>query len=193
MAEEGLRERKKRQTRTTIAVAASELFAENGYDEVTVAEVARAADVSEQTVYNYFPTKEHLVFDQADVFDERLVAAVRAWGPDKSLLDLVREVSLAFLDAGLAGRPGGMPMLVAKHPTLRRRWLELADDVARHLGRVIVERSEGRLPPSAGAMLGRVVIAASTTVLDDLGRRAGEDEVRAALDAALAELTRPGV
>lgn len=54
----GLRERKKRQTRELIAAVAHRLFGERGFDAVTVAEVARAADVSEGTVYNHFPTKE---------------------------------------------------------------------------------------------------------------------------------------
>ena len=59
---EGLRERKKRETRETIARTAMDLFVERGYDAVTVADVARAADVSEKTVFNYFPAKEDLVF-----------------------------------------------------------------------------------------------------------------------------------
>ena len=59
---EGLRERKKRQTREAIAAAAMALFVARGFDAVTVAEVARAADVSEKTVFNYFPAKEDLVF-----------------------------------------------------------------------------------------------------------------------------------
>jgi len=58
---EGLRERKKRQTREAIAQAAMALFVEHGFDAVTVADVARAADVSEKTVFNYFPAKEDLV------------------------------------------------------------------------------------------------------------------------------------
>ena len=58
---EGLRERKKRQTHEAIAEAAMALFVEHGFDAVTVADVARAADVSEKTVFNYFPAKEDLV------------------------------------------------------------------------------------------------------------------------------------
>jgi AcrR family transcriptional regulator len=73
----GLRERKKRQTRQLIFEAASRLFAARGFDVVTVAEVARAADVSEMTVFNYFPTKEDLVFAGMEFFEERLLDAVR--------------------------------------------------------------------------------------------------------------------
>ena len=60
----GLRESKKLHTRQVIADAAMQLFAQRGFDHVTVAEVAEAAAVSEKTVFNYFPTKEDLFFDE---------------------------------------------------------------------------------------------------------------------------------
>lgn len=62
MTELGLRERKKLQTRRLIADTAFRLFAERGFDGVTVAQVARSADVSEATVFNYFGTKETLFY-----------------------------------------------------------------------------------------------------------------------------------
>ena len=62
--ESGRRERKKRQTRQVISDVATTLFLERGFDAVTVAEVARAADVAVQTVFNHFPTKEDLFFDE---------------------------------------------------------------------------------------------------------------------------------
>src|SRR4051794_41972074 len=75
---EGLRERKKRQTRETIAHAAMALFAAHGFDAVTVADVARAADVSEKTVFNYFPAKEDLVLHGGEERRAALIEAVRA-------------------------------------------------------------------------------------------------------------------
>ena len=67
----GLRERKKQQTRQLIADTARELFAERGFEAVTVADIARAADVSAQTVFNYFPTKEDLFYSRLEAFEER--------------------------------------------------------------------------------------------------------------------------
>ena len=75
--EAGLRERKKQLTREVIFESARRLFSERGFDAVTVAEVAREADVSDVTVFNYFSTKEDLFFGGMLFFEERLIEAVR--------------------------------------------------------------------------------------------------------------------
>jgi AcrR family transcriptional regulator len=95
-AEPGLRERKKERTRQQIGEAAQRLFAERGFDAVTVAEVAREADVSVGTVFNYFPTKEELFYSGMESFEERLVEAVRG-------RDAGESVPAAFRDFVLAG------------------------------------------------------------------------------------------
>src|SRR5256885_17110394 len=81
MATEGLRARKKARTRQLIANCAARLFAERGYENVAVSDVAREADVAEQTVYNYFPTKERLVTDRDEQIQDRLCDLVRSRPP----------------------------------------------------------------------------------------------------------------
>jgi AcrR family transcriptional regulator len=78
MASTGLRERKKARTRRLIADSAARLFAEHGYENVAVSDVARDAEVAEQTVYNYFPTKEQLVTDRDEQIQERLTELIRS-------------------------------------------------------------------------------------------------------------------
>jgi AcrR family transcriptional regulator len=89
--EQGLRERKKEQTRRSIAESARALFQKRGFDAVSVAEIARAADVSEGTVFNYFPTKEELFYGGMEAFEARLVDAVRARPSGQSVLESFRR------------------------------------------------------------------------------------------------------
>jgi AcrR family transcriptional regulator len=91
----GLRERKKQQTRQQIADTARELFAERGFEAVTVADIARAADVSAQTGFNYFPTKEDLFYSRLEAFETELVSAVRDRPPGESVLAAFARFILA--------------------------------------------------------------------------------------------------
>jgi AcrR family transcriptional regulator len=88
----GLRESKKLHTRQEIADRAMQLFAKRGFDHVTVAEVAEAANVSEKTVYNYFPTKEDLFFDEVPEREAALVAAVTGRRQGESVLQALRRL-----------------------------------------------------------------------------------------------------
>jgi AcrR family transcriptional regulator len=90
----GLRELKKEQTRRRITAAAHRLFGERGFDRVTVAEVAREAEVAEATLFNYFPTKEDLFYSGLEAYGDRLIDAVRRRPPGASALAAVRTFLL---------------------------------------------------------------------------------------------------
>src|SRR4051794_11193573 len=88
----GLRERKKLRTRVTIERKALELFARQGFQATTLAQIAEAAEVAPSTLHSYFPSKEDIVFCNLDAAREsakrrlterpaggRVVAALEAW------------------------------------------------------------------------------------------------------------------
>ncbi len=83
----GLRERKKQQTRLQISNIATGLFIQRGFDQVTLAEVAEAANVSVNTIFNYFATKEELFFDRAEEVLEEPSRIVRERRPGESVAD----------------------------------------------------------------------------------------------------------
>ncbi len=83
----GLRERKKQRTRLLIVETAHRLFAEHGFEAVSVAEIAREAEVSEATVFNYFPTKEDLVYQGMEAFEDQLLTAIRERPVGESVID----------------------------------------------------------------------------------------------------------
>ena len=121
---EGLRARKKRAAREAIAATARRLFAERGFDTVTVAEIAAAADVSEKTVFNHFPTKEDLAFAGRERGLLQLVAAIRERPPGVPVLDVFRALTATVIDEFVA--PGDEELLtvarIIRHsPTLQER------------------------------------------------------------------------
>jgi AcrR family transcriptional regulator len=90
----GLRESKKLHTRQQIANEAMRLFVMRGFDHVTVAEIAAAAAVSGKTVFNYFPTKEDLFFDEVPQREAALVEAIRGREEGESILGALRRLQL---------------------------------------------------------------------------------------------------
>ncbi|MFC0526992.1 TetR/AcrR family transcriptional regulator [Phytohabitans kaempferiae] len=94
----GLRERKKQRTHDTISAAAISLFLERGYDAVSVADVAEAAEVSKPTLFKYFATKEDLVLHRIADHQGEAARVVRARRPDESPLAALRRHFLDGLD-----------------------------------------------------------------------------------------------
>ncbi|MCM2578444.1 TetR/AcrR family transcriptional regulator [Streptomyces meridianus] len=93
----GLRERKKAQTRRTIQEQALRLFLDQGYDNTTVGQIARAADVSSMTFFRHFPTKESVV--ESDDYDPLVVRLIEQRPPEETPLAALRHA----LQEGLAG------------------------------------------------------------------------------------------
>ncbi len=97
----GRRERKKAQSRLAISNVATELFIERGFDDVTVAEVAAAADVSVATIFNYFETKEELFFDREGELLEALRRFILERKAGETITAVLHREFLAAIDTGL--------------------------------------------------------------------------------------------
>ncbi|OIJ65683.1 TetR/AcrR family transcriptional regulator [Streptomyces mangrovisoli] len=141
----GRRERKKAATRKALADAALELFLAHGYDQVSVRDVAEAADVSTTTLFKHFPSKEALVFDLDSDQEAALVAVVRERAPGTSVIQALRVHMLGARVVAAGGRDEELDVfnrLVRSTPALveyhRRMWLRhehaLAEAVAADLG-----------------------------------------------------------
>lgn len=139
MAELGLRERKKQQTRRLLADTAFRLFAESGFDGVTVAQVARAADVSEATVFNYFRTKESLFYRDMEDFAELGVRAVRDRPAGVSVVAAYRDYVVqprGWLDGADASgfeQLAKAARIVADSPALQARERQVLDHTTSRL------------------------------------------------------------
>jgi AcrR family transcriptional regulator len=193
----GLRARRKQANRELIAATAARLFAERGYEQVAVIDVARAADVSEQTVYNHFPTKEHLVLDRDEELRDRLVEHIRGRPTGMSLADAIRPDALHWVDAmATMSRDqirGGLGYLAVNSPTVRRLSLAMTDRHADALAAALA----GTFPRPAVAKLHAVALAwVFQTITDESGRRAHRGhspariarELRPVIEAMLDEL-----
>src|SRR4029078_10957306 len=143
---EGLRARKKRVAREAIAATARRLFAERGFDTVTVAEIAAAADVSEKTVFNHFATKEDLAFAGREEGLKRLVADLTERPPGTSVLDVFRSLPTRVIDEFVV--PGDEDLLavakIIRHSrTLQQRLTVGWESGAAAITAALVETSGG--------------------------------------------------
>ncbi|WP_066365413.1 TetR/AcrR family transcriptional regulator [Herbidospora mongoliensis] len=163
---ETLRERKKRETRLRISDIATGLFLHHGFDNVTVAEVARVADVSVNTVFNYFKTKEDLCLDRMDEAEQLLAVVVRNRNPGESAVDAIRRDLLDAVDTGdwRYGTSEGSE-LVAKmindSPSLLSRTRELHERREQILAEVLADEA-GTEP---GDITPRIIAAVTCAVV----------------------------
>jgi len=121
----GLRESKKLHMRQVIADAAMQLFATRGFDHVTVAEVAAAAGVSEKTVFNYFPTKEDLFYDEVPAREAALVDAVRSRAPGVSIVEALRRLQAAECPRLSSAAFATFARIIEESPALQAKELQI--------------------------------------------------------------------
>ena len=138
----GRRERKKAATRATILEAALTLFFERGFDQVTVREIADAADVSPKTVFTHFPRKEALVFSDERERHDALIRAISTRKPGTTFSEALSQHYAAELDALQTEPQQRVLALMQATPALvdyaERMWLNhedaLAETITRELG-----------------------------------------------------------
>jgi len=186
----GLREAKKLQTRQAIADKAMELFATRGFDRVTVAEVAEAAGVSEKTVFNYFPTKEDLFYDEVPAREAALVAAVRERKPGDSILAALQQESVAHCARMCTPGFASFARIIDESPALRAKELEIMAGFTRALGEAIqaelgIDELDARV--AASLIVGvqwQFFVIARKRALDGRHGAAAERRLRADLQRA---------
>lgn len=200
MAATGLRQLKKARTRQLIADTAARLFAERGYEHVAVADVARAAEVAEQTVYNYFPAKEQLVTDREEQIQGRLCDLIRSRPAAVTPAAAIRDFVLESVDAirGIAPQMwrGELGYLAAISPAVHRLALELTDRQAAALASAISDTST--VAPEIARLQGIALASVFQIIISEAGQRTREgqgqleiaNELRPIVENVLDELDR---
>jgi AcrR family transcriptional regulator len=189
----GLRERKKELTRQSIAETAWRLFAERGYDRVTVAEIAREAQVAEATVFNYFRTKEDLFYARLEAFEGRLLDAVRERRAGESVLSAVRRFVLdagGLLGQAEAGDADALEQLrtvnrlIAASPALLAREQQAFARSTNALAGLLADETGAAPDDVRPQVAANALIGVHRALLDQVRRRvlAGDDPARLAAD-----------
>ena len=198
MTDVGLRARKTARTRQVIADAAARLFAQRGYEQVAVSDVARAAGVSEQTVYNYFQTKEQLVTDRDQLVQDELSRMIRIRAAGTTPAAAIRGFVLDSVE-GIRRVPaeqwrGELGFLAAISPTVHRLALEMSDRQATALAGALAETDT--VAPEIAKLRGIALAGVFQIIITEAGRRTREgqsqdqiaDELRPAIEAVLDDL-----
>lgn len=203
-----LRDRKKAATRLAISDVATRLFGEHGFEQVTLAQIAEAADVSVKTIFNYFSSKEELFFDREQDVLDALVTAVRDRGPGSTVLGSLRAVladrMTPFHDGWpVVGREGlaryrafvaterASPVLRARRLVIADRWSgALAPILADELGLPVDDDRARVLASMLIAVMGTRERTMTTAVMDGEPPAEVERRVRAVVSEAFDRLER---
>src|SRR6184192_1214260 len=172
----GLRERKKQQTRQQIFDAASRLFEAKGFDRVSVAEIARAADVSEVTVFNYFPTKEDLFYGGMEFFEEQLIESVRSRPKGDSAVKAFRRRLMVGADRLESKQSADAILkaaqLVSASPSLVGREREIVERFTARLAELLAQETGAEAEDVEPLVVASVLMATHRTLVGHVRRPA---------------------
>jgi AcrR family transcriptional regulator len=168
----GLRELKKQRSRELIAATARRLFIEQGFEAVPVAEIARAAEVSEATVFNYFPTKEDLLYSGLEAFEEELLSAVRERQPGESVLAAfgrfmsVPRGALASEDPNVLEQLAAIVRVIAESPSLLAREQQIYAGYTDSLAALLAEETGARADDVRPWIVADILIGVHQALVD---------------------------
>jgi AcrR family transcriptional regulator len=186
----GLRERKKRATRTAIHEAGMALFADQGFAGTTIDDIAERADVSRATVFSYFPTKEDIVFGDAPAAIDALASALRERPSGTDVITCVRtwlgQLS-GWLEPGLVLQV----RLMREVPTVGARRLRQNRELEDVIAGALVE--ELGLDRRLAARLVASSLLTALSVIEETAAERMELENRALREAEIAALLEEGV
>ncbi|MFI1970402.1 hypothetical protein BLA24_27395 [Streptomyces cinnamoneus] len=190
----GLRGRKRERTRRAISDAAFRLFAEEGFEAVTLTRIAAAAEVAPATVFTHFASKEEIFFSRREQFREGVTAAVADKATGAEVLDGLRRFYADACDLVIAAESVDNARVFARvlleSPALGRSYLPIVQERRRLLAERLAERPGCRGERAELELFAGLVMAAGEAVFGAMHRALSEGEpadvVRAAVGAALA-------
>ncbi|MCA1222027.1 TetR/AcrR family transcriptional regulator [Streptomyces sp. 8L] len=186
----GRRERKKAATRHKIADTALRLFLERGYDAVGIRDVAAEADVAVTTLFSHFASKEALVFEQDEDFEQRLTRAITDRAPDEPLLPALRHEIHALVRHCTADGAAPVWGLILASPALRDFEESMRLRHAESLAAAMIADPALARTEMACRAIARFVIDAYSLAREAADPEAAVDEVFRMIESAW-EATRP--
>jgi AcrR family transcriptional regulator len=188
-----LRERKRQFVRRELSDAAWNLFAVQGYEETTVAEIATAAGVSRRTFFRYFPTKDDVLVATTDELADEMLAAVAARPVEEAPLLAICQALVPVLEAQLLAhrdRSRTIIRLLRESPSLRRAMLDrharMEERLAAHFADRLAADPHTDARPALIAFVARALLDTAFNVWYDQGR----DDVGELVDELAAELVQ---
>ncbi|MER6943007.1 TetR/AcrR family transcriptional regulator [Nonomuraea sp. NPDC000554] len=198
MADETRRERKKLQTRQLLVDTALRLFAEQGYEQTTIAQIAQVADVAKKTFFNHFPTKEDVLFADTDQYVQAAVEVIGERAPEEHVSDVLLEIYEGVFARRLAGGPFSeagknlkhLDDTVMKLPAVQAKALHVLFDLQQAIADALLKAYPRVLDPvTAAAAVGSLIGAAQAAATVSLRQGPSMEEyltsIRRALDVAL--------